>query len=209
MGLCLPSPFPHFAPQDTLRTALAMGADRALHVPLPAALGSGPSPELQLQPLGVARVLAAVAGREGSALCLLGKQAIDDDCNQTVGGGGESGGKGEGGYDMLASQSSSFKHAPGSPCCACTWYTLPVLVEPSQGHAGRAAGLWAGKPDDAPPMCTPYADLSLAGAERATCPHPVPLPSPLRCLLAPHAAPRRARCLPACWAGRRPPSPPS
>ncbi len=85
--------------QDTLRTALAMGADRALHVPLPGGLGGQASPELQLQPLGVARVLAAVAGREGSALCLLGKQAIDDDCNQTVRGGeGAAGGGGRGGW---------------------------------------------------------------------------------------------------------------
>jgi hypothetical protein len=38
----------------------------------------------ELQPLGVARLLAAVACREQPALCLLGKQAIDDDANQTV-----------------------------------------------------------------------------------------------------------------------------
>ncbi|KAG2438424.1 hypothetical protein HYH02_010879 [Chlamydomonas schloesseri] len=93
---------PHF--QDTLRTALAMGADRAVHVPLTAevvalqaaaAAGGGEggagaggaaaaaSSESPLQPLGVARVLAALAGREGAGLVLLGKQAIDDDCNQT------------------------------------------------------------------------------------------------------------------------------
>lgn len=60
--------------QDTLRTALAMGADRAVHV-------STQQPELQ--PLGVARLLAAVVERERPCLVLLGKQAIDDDCNQT------------------------------------------------------------------------------------------------------------------------------
>lgn len=62
--------------QETLRTALAMGADRAIHV------NTGDVPELQ--PLAVAKLLAAVAQQEQPALCLLGKQAIDDDCNQTV-----------------------------------------------------------------------------------------------------------------------------
>lgn len=62
--------------QDTLRTALAMGADRAVHV----LLGEGGK---ELQPLAVARVLAAVAKKEEAGMCLLGKQAIDDDCNQT------------------------------------------------------------------------------------------------------------------------------
>ena len=64
-------------PQDTLRTALAMGADRGVHV----LTGEGDG---ELQPLAVARLLAAVAKREGAGMCLLGKQAIDDDCNQTV-----------------------------------------------------------------------------------------------------------------------------
>lgn len=41
----------------------------------------------ELQPLSVARLLAAVVAKEQPALCLLGKQAIDDDCNQTVSGG--------------------------------------------------------------------------------------------------------------------------
>lgn len=61
--------------QETLRTALAMGADRAIHVQVDA--------QQELQPLSVARLLAAVAAKEQPALCLLGKQAIDDDCNQT------------------------------------------------------------------------------------------------------------------------------
>jgi electron transfer flavoprotein beta subunit len=60
--------------QETLRTALALGADRAIHVTAPA----------DLQPLSVARLLAALVGREKPSLVLLGKQAIDDDCNQTV-----------------------------------------------------------------------------------------------------------------------------
>lgn len=63
--------------QETLRTALAMGADRAIHVQVDAGQ--------ELQPLSVARLLAAVAQKEQPSLCLLGKQAIDDDCNQTVG----------------------------------------------------------------------------------------------------------------------------
>ncbi|GBF96953.1 hydroxylamine reductase [Raphidocelis subcapitata] len=64
--------------QETLRTALAMGADRAIHVSTPAA-----SDPATLQPLAVARALAAVARREEPGIVLLGKQAIDDDCNQT------------------------------------------------------------------------------------------------------------------------------
>jgi electron transfer flavoprotein alpha/beta subunit len=62
--------------QETLRTALAMGADRAIHVQV--------DTKQELQPLSVARLLAAVAQKEQPTLCLLGKQAIDDDCNQTV-----------------------------------------------------------------------------------------------------------------------------
>ncbi|KAL4421559.1 hypothetical protein ABPG75_010850 [Micractinium tetrahymenae] len=58
---------------DTLRTALAMGADRAVHV----------QTDLEVQPLAVAKLLAAVARREQPGLFLLGKQAIDDDSNQT------------------------------------------------------------------------------------------------------------------------------
>ncbi len=58
---------------ETLRTALAMGADRAIHV-----LTDQP-----VQPLGVARVLKALVEREQPKLVLLGKQAIDDDSNQT------------------------------------------------------------------------------------------------------------------------------
>jgi hypothetical protein len=60
--------------QETLRTALAMGADRAIHI----------STEQQLEPLAVAKLLAALAQREQPRLCLLGKQAIDGDNNQTV-----------------------------------------------------------------------------------------------------------------------------
>eukprot|EP00879_Flechtneria_rotunda_P005417 GHRR01005709.1.p1 GENE.GHRR01005709.1~~GHRR01005709.1.p1 ORF type:complete len:255 (+),score=93.32 GHRR01005709.1:155-919(+) len=60
--------------QETLRTALAMGADRAIHVK---------TDQQEIQPLAVAKLLAAVAKQEQPTLCLLGKQAIDDDCNQT------------------------------------------------------------------------------------------------------------------------------
>ncbi len=59
--------------QETLRTALAMGADRAILV----------ESDAELQPLAVAKLLAAVAKKEGAGLAILGKQAIDDDCNQT------------------------------------------------------------------------------------------------------------------------------
>ena len=59
--------------QETLRTALAMGADRALLV----------ETEAEIQPLAAAKLLRAVADREKPDLILLGKQAIDDDANQT------------------------------------------------------------------------------------------------------------------------------
>ena len=66
---------------ETLRTALAMGADSGVHIELPE---SAPSPE----PLGVARALRAVIERRGTAgtgtdLVIMGKQAIDDDLGQT------------------------------------------------------------------------------------------------------------------------------
>lgn len=60
--------------EDTLRTALAMGADRALHV----------ETDAPLEPLAVAKLLKAVADKEQPQLLLLGKQAIDDDANQTA-----------------------------------------------------------------------------------------------------------------------------
>ena len=60
--------------EDTLRTALAMGADRAVHVEIEAAL----------EPLAVAKLLKAVANKEQPQILLLGKQAIDDDANQTA-----------------------------------------------------------------------------------------------------------------------------
>eukprot|EP00071_Canis_lupus_P045179 XP_022278736.1 electron transfer flavoprotein subunit beta isoform X2 [Canis lupus familiaris] len=63
--------------QETIRTALAMGADRGIHVEVPAAEAD------RLGPLQVARVLAKLAEKEKVDLLLLGKQAIDDDCNQT------------------------------------------------------------------------------------------------------------------------------
>ncbi|RTR07543.1 electron transfer flavoprotein subunit beta/FixA family protein, partial [Azospirillum griseum] len=61
------------AAQETLRTALAMGADRAILV----------QTDAETQPLGVAKVLKALVEKEGPSLVILGKQAIDDDCNQT------------------------------------------------------------------------------------------------------------------------------
>ncbi len=61
--------------QETLRTAMAIGADRAILVETPA--------DLELQPLAVAKLLKALVDKEGPSLVILGKQAIDDDCNQT------------------------------------------------------------------------------------------------------------------------------
>ena len=59
--------------QDTLRTALALGADRAILV----------STECELQPLAVAKLLRALVAREDARLVICGKQAIDDDAGQT------------------------------------------------------------------------------------------------------------------------------
>jgi len=59
--------------QETLRTALAMGADRAILV----------ETDAELQPLAVAKLLKVIADREEPGLVILGKQAIDDDANQT------------------------------------------------------------------------------------------------------------------------------
>jgi electron transfer flavoprotein beta subunit len=59
--------------QETLRTAMAIGADRALLV----------ETDAELQPLAVAKLIKALADKEQPQLIILGKQAIDDDCNQT------------------------------------------------------------------------------------------------------------------------------
>lgn len=59
--------------QETLRTGLAMGADRAIHVIC----------DTDVEPLAVAKILAGIAGEEQPGLVIMGKQAIDDDSNQT------------------------------------------------------------------------------------------------------------------------------
>jgi len=59
--------------QETLRTSLAMGADRAILI----------QTDEDVEPLGVAKLLAKVQEEEGAGLIILGKQAIDDDSNQT------------------------------------------------------------------------------------------------------------------------------
>jgi electron transfer flavoprotein beta subunit len=59
--------------QETIRTALAMGADRGVLV----------LTDVELQPLAVAKLLKAVIALEGPEIVIIGKQAIDDDCNQT------------------------------------------------------------------------------------------------------------------------------
>jgi electron transfer flavoprotein beta subunit len=61
------------ASQETLRTALAIGADRAILV----------ETDAELQPLAVSKLLKSIVEREKPQLVILGKQAIDDDCNQT------------------------------------------------------------------------------------------------------------------------------
>jgi len=59
--------------QETLRTAMAIGADRGILV----------ETDAELQPLAVAKLIKALADKEQPQLIILGKQAIDDDCNQT------------------------------------------------------------------------------------------------------------------------------
>src|SRR3984957_2822491 len=59
--------------QETIRTALAMGADRGVLV----------LTDVELQPLAVAKLLKAVIDKEKPEIVIIGKQAIDDDCNQT------------------------------------------------------------------------------------------------------------------------------
>lgn len=59
--------------QETLRSAMAMGADRAILV----------ESNIELQPLAVAKLLKAICDKEGPSLLICGKQAIDDDSNQT------------------------------------------------------------------------------------------------------------------------------
>jgi electron transfer flavoprotein beta subunit len=59
--------------QETLRTAMAIGADRSILV----------ETAVELQPLAVAKLLKALIDKEQPGLVILGKQAIDDDCNQT------------------------------------------------------------------------------------------------------------------------------
>ena len=59
--------------QETLRTAMAIGADRAILI----------DTAEELQPLAVAKLLKAIVDKEQPGLVILGKQAIDDDCNQT------------------------------------------------------------------------------------------------------------------------------
>src|SRR5260370_17390818 len=59
--------------QETIRTALAMGADRGILV----------QTDAELQPLAVAKLLKAVIQQENPGIVIIGKQAIDDDCNQT------------------------------------------------------------------------------------------------------------------------------
>jgi electron transfer flavoprotein beta subunit len=61
--------------QEVLRTALAMGADKAIHVEVPE--------KTTLEPLGVAKIFKALVDKEKPDIVILGKQAIDDDSSQT------------------------------------------------------------------------------------------------------------------------------
>ncbi|MBI1275047.1 electron transfer flavoprotein subunit beta/FixA family protein [bacterium] len=61
------------ASQETIRTAMALGADRGILV----------QTDIELQPLAVAKMLAKLVAQEAPQLVIMGKQAIDDDCNQT------------------------------------------------------------------------------------------------------------------------------
>ena len=60
--------------QETIRTALAMGADRGILI----------KTEKEIEPLAVAKIISKIAEEEKPEIILLGKQAIDDDCNQTA-----------------------------------------------------------------------------------------------------------------------------
>ena len=59
--------------KETIRTALAMGADRVIIVSTPA----------NIEPINVAKILQKIVEKENPSIVLMGKQAIDDDCNQT------------------------------------------------------------------------------------------------------------------------------
>ena len=59
--------------QETIRTALAMGADRGIHI----------KTVNDLEPLAISKIISKVAEEEKPSIILMGKQAIDDDCNQT------------------------------------------------------------------------------------------------------------------------------
>ena len=59
--------------QETIRTALAMGPDRGIHI----------KTENDLEPLAISKIISKVAEEEKPSIILMGKQAIDDDCNQT------------------------------------------------------------------------------------------------------------------------------
>ena len=59
--------------KETIRTALAMGADRGIHV----------KTSREIEPLAVAKILEKLVNKENPKIVLMGKQAIDDDCNQT------------------------------------------------------------------------------------------------------------------------------
>ena len=59
--------------QETIRTALAMGADRGIHI----------KTEIDLEPLAISKIISKIAEEEKPSIILMGKQAIDDDSNQT------------------------------------------------------------------------------------------------------------------------------
>jgi electron transfer flavoprotein beta subunit len=76
-GVCVFTRLTRTHVQETLRTALAIGADRAVHVEVPQ------DEYERVEPLHVARVLAAMVAKDKYDLVIVGKQAIDDDSAQT------------------------------------------------------------------------------------------------------------------------------
>lgn len=80
--ICVVSAGPAKA-QDILRTAMAMGADRAIHVDTTGKAAAADENTAELEPLTVAKLLHKVVAEERSNLVILGKQSIDDDAHQT------------------------------------------------------------------------------------------------------------------------------
>ena len=110
--------------QETLRTAMAIGADRAILV----------ETDADLQPLAVAKLLKALIDKEQPSLVILGKQAIDDDANQTG--------------QMLA----ALADLPRPPLPAKSNLPPTASASPAKSTAGWKPWPWACQPSS-PPTC--------------------------------------------------------